>query len=130
MPDIAYALGRIMLSLIFIVFGWAKFMDVTSITNALTRAQFPQPRLFGYAVAALELVGGMMVLVGFRARWAALALFAFTAGTIYISHAFWTMEGAQYAMNRTHAFKNLAIMGGLLLVFASGSGRLSIDGRR
>jgi putative oxidoreductase len=130
MSDIAYALGRILLPLVFIISGWAKLMDVSGVAGTLGRAGFPQPRMFGYAVAALELVGGLMVLVGFRARWAALALFFFTAGTIYISHAFWTFEGAQYIAQRSQAFKNLAIMGGLLLIFANGSGRLSIDGRR
>ena len=130
MQDFGYALGRALLSVIFLVSGFTKLMDVTAIGRTLGNAGFPQPRYFGYAVAAAELIGGAMLLLGFRARWVALALFLFTAGTIVIAHAFWTMEGAARAANQVQALKNLAIMGGLLLVGSVGSGRLSLDGRR
>ena len=127
MQDFGYALGRAFLSVIFLVSGFTKLMDVTGVARMLGNVGFPQPRYFGYAVAVAELIGGAMLLLGFRARWAALALFLFTAGTIVIGHAFWTMEGAARAANQIQALKNLAIMGGLLLVASAGSGRLSLD---
>ena len=129
MSDLGYALGRLLLAPFFILSGYANFADVTGVAAMLTRAGVPQPRLVGYAVAAVELIGEIMLLVGFKGRWAALALCLLSAGTIYVGHNFWTMEGAEYAANRTHALKNLAIMGGLLLIAVGGSGRFSFDGR-
>ena len=127
MQDFGYALGRALLSVIFLVSGFTKLMDVTGVARTLGNAGFPQPRYFGYAVAVAELIGAAMLLLGFRARWAALALFFFTAGTIVIAHAFWNMEGAARAANQIQALKNLAIMGGLLLIASAGSGRLALD---
>ena len=48
-------------------------------------------------------------------------------GTIVLSHAFWGMDGAARAMNQTQALKNLAIMGGLLMLAVVGPGRYSVD---
>lgn len=130
MSDLAHALGRVCLAVIFIIAGYGKLMAVAGIAKTLRDKGFPQPVAFGYAVGALELVGGVLILIGLRTRWVALVMLLFTAGTILVSHAFWTMEGAQYLTQRTQALKNLAIMGGFLLLFAHGGGALSVDGRK
>ena len=127
MGDFSFLLARIMVSALFIVAGANKFMSVTGIANTLAARGFPQPTAFGYAVAALELIGGVLLLVGWKTRFAALALFAFTLGTIFVSHNFWDMQGAARATNQTQALKNLAIMGGLLMIAAVGAGRFSAD---
>ncbi len=57
-------------------------------------------------------------------------LFAlFVLGTALLGHAFWNMEGAARAANSTQFLKNLAIMGGLLLLGLTGPGRFSLDRR-
>lgn len=127
MIDAAFALARLMLSVVFLVSGAGKFMNVMGIANTLMAKGFPQPTLFGYAVATLEIAAGICVLIGFKARWAALALLLFTAGTIYVSHNFWDMDGMARVTNQVQALKNLAIMGGLLLLAAAGPGRWSLD---
>jgi putative oxidoreductase len=129
MSDFAYLLARAMLSVLFIISGYGKFMAVNGIANTLAARGFPQPTAFGYAVAALELAGGVLILVGFRARTAALVLLLFTAGTIAISHNFWDMDGLDRVRNQVQALKNLAIMGGLLLLAAGGPGRFAITQR-
>lgn len=129
MWDFAYVLGRIMVPIVFIVAGINKFMNVTNVANTLGAKGFPQPTAFGYAVAAIEVVGGALVLVGWKTRYAALLLFVFTLGTIFISHNFWDMQGQARITNQSQALKNLAIMGGLLMIAAMGPGRLSVDGR-
>jgi putative oxidoreductase len=58
MSDLGLALGRAMLALIFIISGFGKLTAVAGIAGTLQKAGFPQPMLFGYAVGALELVGG------------------------------------------------------------------------
>lgn len=127
MSDIAHTLGRALLAAIFILSGYGKLMMVAGIAGTLAAKGFPQPKAFGYAVGALELVGGLLILIGFKTRWVALVMFVFVAGTILVSHNFWTFEGAQYMAQRTQAMKNLAIMGGFLLLVAHGGGRWSFD---
>ncbi len=130
MSDFAYALARVMLAIVFIVSGIGIVMNVAGMADTLAASGFPQPTLFGYAAAVLEVIAGACVLVGYQARWAALALIVFTAGTIAISHHFWDMDGLERVRNQTLALKNLAIMGGLLLIAAGGPGRFSLDGSR
>jgi putative oxidoreductase len=60
---------------------------------------------------------------------AAWGLFVWVIIATYLGHPFWTMEGAARALNQTQFFKNIAIMGGLLLLASAGPGRVSVDGR-
>lgn len=120
-------LGRVGLSVLFIVSGFNKLMSVAGVAGMLSSKGFPMPNELGYLVGALELVGGLMILVGFKARWAGAVLAVFTIGTIVFFHNFWAMEGAPRNMNQLMAMKNLAIAGGMLLLFVTGPGRYSVD---
>lgn len=137
-----YTIGRIFLSLVFIVAGIQKVMNVGGIAKMLEDNKVPIPEqivpylgampkyeALGYLVAGVELVGGLMVLVGLWARWGAALLAIFTVGTIYFVHHFWDMEGAAYTSNMTQALKNLSIVGGLLLVVGAGSTPGAVDRR-
>jgi putative oxidoreductase len=133
MWEIVYALGRILVPIVFIVFGALQFMNIGAYVRDPAVVKFVamighslSPTVVAYTVAAVDLIGGLMILVGFQARWAALLLFVFTAMTIYFAHPFWTMDGAARAANQAHALKNLAIMGALLMIAAHGPGRYSI----
>jgi putative oxidoreductase len=129
MSNLVMLIARICLSVMFILSGFGKLVAVSGISSMLAKHGFPQPMLFGYAVGLLEVFGGIMVLVGFATRWAALMLAAFTLGMIFLVHNFWAVEGAQYIARRTQALKNLGIVGGFLMLFACGPGRFSADGR-
>jgi putative oxidoreductase len=85
----------------------------------------PLPVVAGYLFALLELAAALMVLTGYRIRLGAIILLLLTAGTILISHNFWDMEGLESVRNQTQALKNLAIMGGLLMVAVAGAGRFA-----
>lgn len=129
MTDFFYLLARVAMPIVFIVNGIGMFMNVTGVAATLAARGLPQPTALGYAAATLQVVAAVLVVVGFKARFAALVLMAFTAGTIVVSHNFWDMEGIQRALNQTQAFKNLTIMAGLLLIAVMGAGRYSVDGR-
>ena len=88
----------------------------------------PKYEALGYLVAAIEIICGLMVLIGLKARWGALVLIVFTACTIIFVHRFWE-GGATMIENRTEALKDLSIIGGLLLVVAMGSGPSAVDQR-
>lgn len=138
----AYMLGRILLSLVFVVAGIQKLMDIRATADMLAATKIPisdqivpylggipKYQALGYLVAGIELICGLMVLIGLKARWGALVLTVFTAATIILVHHFWDMSGEAFNSNLTDALKNLSIMGGLLLVVAVGAGPSSIDRR-
>ena len=142
MLNAAYIIGRVFVPVIFIVSGVQKAMDVAGTAKMLAAANMPIPEAIvpylqgipkyealAYLSAAVEVVCGLLVLVGLKARWAALLLAVFTACTIIFIHHFWDMDGAALIENRTQALKNLSIMGGLLLIVAVGSGLSSVDHR-
>jgi putative oxidoreductase len=75
----------------------------------------------------LELAAGAMLLVGWKARWAAVALALFTIPATFIFHAYWGVPADQVMNQQIHFVKNFAIVGGLLAVIAHGSGRFGLD---
>jgi putative oxidoreductase len=87
------------------------------------------PTVIAYLVAAIDLFGGILILVGYQTRWTAIVLIVFVALTLLLVHHFWTMEGAARAANQAHFYKNLGLIGGLLFLIALGSGRCSLDHR-
>jgi putative oxidoreductase len=140
--NFAYAFGRILIPLIFLVAGIQKAMNIGEFAQFLAAASIPIPdevapylggmpkyEALGYLLAAAEIVCALMVLVGLKARWGALILAVFTACTIIFVHHFWDMEGAALLQHRADALKDLSILGGLLLIVAVGSGPGSVENR-
>jgi putative oxidoreductase len=71
-----------------------------------------------------------MLFVGFKTRWAALALIVFVLVANFVFHQFWAMEGPAKMNNEITFLKNLAMVGGLLMLYVAGPGRYSVDARR
>ena len=140
--NVAYTLGRIFIPIVFLVTGIQKVMNIGEIAQMLAANGVPIPdeivpylggipkyEALGYLIAAIEIICGLLVLIGLKARWAALVLIVFTACTIIFVHHFWDMQGDALIQNRADALKNLSIMGGLLLIVAVGAGPSSVDDR-
>jgi putative oxidoreductase len=140
--NVAYTLGRIFIPIVFLVSGIQKVMNIGEIAQMLAANGVPIPdevvsylggipkyEALGYLIAAIEIICGLMVLIGLKARWAALVLIVFTACTIIFVHHFWDMQGDALIQNRADALKNLSIMGGLLLIVAVGAGPSVVDNR-
>lgn len=122
--------GRIMLALIFVVSGWGKIGGFEGTVGYIASKGLPLPQLAAAAAIIVELVGGILLIIGWQARGAAAALFLFVILTTFIFHTFWTVEPAQQSMQQIQFMKNIAIMGGMLYVMAFGAGPLSLDNRR
>jgi putative oxidoreductase len=135
MRDLALAIGRIALVAAFIWSGFGKLIDLQGAAAAIGGKALPIPLGgIGLIVAALvaglvELVGGLMVVVGYRARLVALVLIVFTVAATALYHDFWAMTGPSRSLNLIMALKNLSMCGGLLFLAAVGPGRFSLDGR-
>lgn len=137
MSDVVSLLSRILMSAVFIVYGYMKFVDVGSILNNPGTKRFmdmaaggaPAPTWLGYLIAAIELFGGIAILLGIKTRWVAWALVVYLVILTGLGHPFWLLEGAARGANQAHFYKNLAIMAAYLLLAIHGGGRYSVDGR-
>ncbi|MDE2228165.1 MAG: DoxX family protein [Alphaproteobacteria bacterium] len=121
-------LGRILLALIFVLAGYNKLTGGVGSTVAnMTSHGIPAASALVYGAIAVELAGGLMLMIGLYARWSALVLFVYMLTLAVIFHAYWAAPAA--AMQAQHAFfyEHLSMMGGLLLVVAYGAGPLSVD---
>lgn len=127
--QLASLLGRVLLALIFVLSGWGKIASFDMTVGYMASKGLPMTEVLLVLTIAIELVGGLMIVFGWKARWAALAIFLFLIPTTLIFHNFWAVDPAEMR-NQMNAFmKNVAIMGGMLYVMAFGPGRLSVDER-
>jgi putative oxidoreductase len=129
--SIVLLIGRLAIAAIFLPSGLRKLADLGAFAHYLAGRGFPAPYAWAVIGAVIEFFGAVLIVVGLKTRWAALLMAAFTTAAALIAHHFWTMEGAARLMNYTQFMKNLAIIGGFLILFAAGPGPLSFDrGRR
>jgi putative oxidoreductase len=128
--DFAALAGRILLALMFVLAGFGKIGGFDGTVGYIASKGLPLPVVLAAGTVALELVGGLALAVGYKARWAALALAVFTVLASVIFHNYWAMPAEQQRMQMLMFMKNLAVTGGMLMVFAFGPGRYSLDARR
>jgi putative oxidoreductase len=125
--QLAPLVGRALLALIFIVSGFGKITGFAATAGYMASKGLPMTQVLLVGAILTELGGGLLILLGWKARWAALAIFLFLIPTTLIFHAFWGLSAADAQGQMIHFMKNLAIMGGMLLIFAHGPGPLSFD---
>jgi putative oxidoreductase len=123
-------IGRVLLAWLFVPAGWGKIMGFSGTVGYIASKGIPFPEVCAALAIAAELGLGLMLLFGIKARWAALGLAIFVAVITPLFHNYWAMPEAQQMMQKQAFNKNLAILGGLLLVTAFGPGAFSIDGRK
>ena len=85
------------------------------------------PEFLGYVAPPVEFLGGVFLLAGFATRYTSLVLLLFVIIASFSSHRYWAVEPAQVANQSSHFWKNVAMKGGMLLLFITGAGRLSLD---
>ena len=123
-------LGRLLIAALFIPAGIAKIGGFAGTAGYIASKGLPMPEL-GAVIAILVEVGvAAALLVGFKARWAALVLALFTLVAAAIFHNFWTLPADQQMVQQLMFTKNIAIVGGLLAFVAFGAGAFSLDARR
>jgi putative oxidoreductase len=127
--DAVLAIGRILIAIIFVNSGVEKFMDLGATASALASKNLPLPSVLAALTATLELVGGLLIILGWQTRIFALALAAFSAVAAYFFHDFWNLPaGPGHTNMMIHFMKNVSIIGGFLMLCAVGAGRYSLDG--
>jgi putative oxidoreductase len=117
--------GRILLSIMFIVAGYGKLTAIAGTAGWFASMGLPVPTVTTVVVGLVELVGGIAILLGYQTRIAALILAAFTIAATLIAHTDLADQVQQLFF-----MKNLSVTGGFLILAAAGAGALSIDARR
>ena len=122
--------GRFLLALIFVLSGWGKIAGFEGSVAYMASKGMPFPQFLLPGAILIELGGGLALMLGWKARWAALAIFLFCIPTTLIFHNYWAVPPEQAQNQMIHFLKNLAVMGGLLYVVAFGPGPFSVGGSR
>lgn len=119
--------GRVLLAYIFVVAGFGKIGSFSATAAYMASKGLPMSEVLLVATIVIELIGGLMIALGWKARWAALAIFVFLIPATLIFHAFWAVDPEQVRAQMIQFNKNIAIMGGMLYIAIIGSGRYGLD---
>ena len=114
--------GRLLLAYIFVHAGYGKIVGFAGTAKFMAAKGMPMVEVLLVGAIIVELIGGLMLAVGWKARWAAWAIFLFIIPTTIIFHPAWADPSQMIQFQ-----KNLAIMGGMLYVAFMGPGKLSMD---
>ena len=117
--------ARVLMSIIFIMSGFSKLGSVEGTAGYMASMGIPAPGLTVWLVIALELLGGIAILVGFFTRYTAWALAAFCVASGYLGHYY-----PEDQMQMIGFMKNLGLAGGFLALASAGAGAYSVDARR
>ena len=127
--DEVVLVARILLVILYFVFGWAKLTDYSGTVGAMSHSGLPLPQIAALVATAVELLGAAALALGVWARPIAGLLAIYTLATALIGHRYWEMTGAAQSANEINFYKNLSIMGGFLLLYVVGAGAYSVDAR-
>ncbi|MDB5570649.1 MAG: DoxX family protein [Hyphomicrobiales bacterium] len=123
--DAALLLGRLLMAALFLVAAYGKIMGYAGTIGYFRKLGVPEPSIAVPASIFAELAMGLLMLVGYQTRLAALAIAAFSVVSALLAHFNF---GDANQMN--HFLKNFAIAGGALAFFVSGAGAYSLDASR
>lgn len=124
-PSLPLLIGRVLLSVMFIMAGLQKFGGIEGTAGYIASVGLPAPTLLAWLSAIFETLAGLAILVGFQTRLAAMLLALFCVVTALVFHANF---GDQ--MQMLLFMKNVTIAGGFLALAAAGAGAWSLDARR
>jgi putative oxidoreductase len=120
--------ARFLLVLLFLIFGWDKLTDYSGTVAYMVQSGAPVPPLSAVIAIIMEFFVSLAILLGVLTRPLAILLAVYTFATAIIGHHYWSMTGAVQYDNMVHFYKNISIIGGLLLLYVTGAGKYSVDG--
>jgi len=119
--------SRILMMLLFVVFGWQKLTGYSGTIAYFAQSGVPLPSLAAPIAVIMELGVGIAIVLGLFTRPLAMLLGLYTLATAVLGHHFWTMSGAEQVEAEINFFKNVSIMAGLFVFYLTGAGRFSLD---
>ena len=123
-------LARLLLAALFLPAGISKISGFSGTAGYIGSVGLPMPELGAAIAIAVEVLGGIALIMGLGTRWAALALAGFTLVASFFFHAYWALPAEQQMVQQLMFMKNIGVVGGLLALAAFGAGAFSLDARR
>ncbi|MFC4765395.1 DoxX family protein [Dyella koreensis] len=121
--------ARILLMILFVKFGWSKIIGFSGTVTYMASAGLPAPTLSTIIAIVMEFAVGIALVLGYFTRPLALILAIYTFATALIGHPYWNMSGDIQYMAMINFYKNISIVGALLLLCVTGPGSYSLDKR-
>jgi putative oxidoreductase len=125
-----WPIGRVLLALIFVISGIFKLTAWGQTAGYMASKGLPLVPVLLVLTIAIEIIGGILVMVGYQTSWSALLIFLYMVPVTLVFHNFWAFQGMEAQMQLVNFLKNLSIMGGLLTVAAASPSPISVDERR
>jgi putative oxidoreductase len=125
----AALVGRILVALIFVISGAMKIGGFAGVAGYIGSKGLPMPEVLAALTIALELGGGILLVIGWKTRVVALLFFLWLIPTTLLFHKFWGIDAAQVQNQFNNFMKNVSIMGAMWLLMAFGPGAHSLDKR-
>jgi putative oxidoreductase len=122
-------IGRILLAVLFVIFGWKKLTGFGGTVGYFTHLNLPAPTLAAIIAVVMEFFAGIAIVLGVLTRPIAVLLAIYTIATGFIGHPYWTMTGTDQVGAMINFYKNVSIAGAFLLLYATGAGKHSVDAR-
>jgi len=116
-------LSRVFIASLFLMAGTRKLMDWGTTLSYFAKLGLPAPEILLPLIVALEIVGAVLLVIGWRLPVVAIALAAFTVSAALAAHAFWRADPTQFGGQINNFFKNVAIVGGLVHVASASLAR-------
>jgi putative oxidoreductase len=123
MNSVIVLVARILIAQLFFLTA----LSASPTTGYLTSLGVPSPALWSSVAVAVEWITAFSLIFGVATRYGALLGALYVLIATALAHRYWEYPQAQQMAQYTQFIKNLAIMGGLLLLFVYGAGRFSID---
>lgn len=127
LQSIVLLFARFLLVFLFLKFGIPKMLGFSGTVGYMASLNVPFPTIATGVAVIMEVFVAGLILLGFYTRPLALALAVFTFGTAIIGHPYWTMTGDSVMPNTINFYKNISIIGGLLVLMVTGPGKISLD---
>jgi putative oxidoreductase len=133
--DMALLVARVTLAALFLPAGIEKLLHMDQFVAVMAQYSFfgyalPRPKFFAGLAVVVELGGGIMLVLGLFARWAALALVVFVIVATLTMHRYWEYRAPEREAEQVTFQQNVAIAAGLLALSVAGGGMMGLDRRR
>ncbi|CAN0627073.1 DoxX [Burkholderia multivorans] len=126
MADYVLFAGRFFIALMYVLSGINKFLFFNHGLEEVQAKNLPFPRVALASTIVVQVAGGAAIMIGFQTALASLLLAIFTLATALVFYDFWNQQGNQRTLMLTGFLEHISIIGGFMVLIASGPGRLAL----